>query len=522
SSDSIIPWSPDHPLTHVSPTPTPTRASSYRRTTRMTVRAQPTKSPGLSASMTESMILSDLAFRKRYRSSYETPSPSLTLLVRKRIRSTSELILDTKSKGNKLREKDTYEDESLDVDDKRERERGSEEAAIPEGQQRAALVTNTIVGEPLGLGYGALRRRELEVEEDQIVAVEVATSEAIGDEANRDDGEIDLTDEPLLTVLASPNVPTPAIPVPAPAPVISRESKRIKQINFKKPLSPSQGLTKEDTMLVEYLESLDRVKNTSFDLVKCYLCISFSEGNTAKGIGLCVTDSHTNNHREDDFTRLETIQRFLGVIGSRSFSSSEGRPSSQIRGHVLALEAWAGHAAMQRELQEVVLHNVMNRRTRELMSTLLKARATCDAIWEKEKDKDKAYAELQAKWAGGESTWVTVMAKVVSHVGMELVHSDEMGLLVAQFIKMGIIHVRLPSLDDFSYTSLHALNDVPVCDLHLSIRLRMVNEGGGLSMATTRNLAPPGAIGKGFTMPCTSVFLHLHQRASSASSTLVS
>ncbi|GJZ07603.1 hypothetical protein Tco_0541396 [Tanacetum coccineum] len=42
---------------------------------------------------------------------------------------------------------------------------------------------------------------------------------------------------------------------------------------------------------------------------------------------------------------------------------------------------------------QVVLDNVMNRRTRELMSTLTKARAACDVIQEKESEKDKPYAE---------------------------------------------------------------------------------------------------------------------------------
>nr|GEZ43822.1 UBN2 domain-containing protein [Tanacetum cinerariifolium] len=48
-------------------------------------------------------------------------------------------------------------------------------------------------------------------------------------------------------------------------------------------------------------------------------------------------------------------------------------------------------------IRQVVLKNVMNKRTRELMSTLSEARATCDAIREREKEKDKAYAELEAK-----------------------------------------------------------------------------------------------------------------------------
>ncbi|GKD09005.1 hypothetical protein Tco_1188690, partial [Tanacetum coccineum] len=35
--------------------------------------------------------------------------------------------------------------------------------------------------------------------------------------------------------------------------------------------------------------------------------------------------------------------------------------------------------------------------TRQLMSTLEKARASCDAIWEREIEKDKAYAKPERK-----------------------------------------------------------------------------------------------------------------------------
>ncbi|GKD30873.1 hypothetical protein Tco_1241651 [Tanacetum coccineum] len=106
---------------------------------------------GHSTRVAEVMALSNSAFRKRYRSSYETPSPSSTLPVRKRYRGTSELILDTdKDEGPGLER--------------------SEEEAVPEGQQQAAPAADTAVGEPLGLGYGALRRRELAVEEDQVLS----------------------------------------------------------------------------------------------------------------------------------------------------------------------------------------------------------------------------------------------------------------------------------------------------------------------------------------------------------------
>ncbi|GKB75322.1 hypothetical protein Tco_0942217, partial [Tanacetum coccineum] len=84
-SDSTTPLSPDHLLTHILPTPTPTCASFPYRTTHMTVRVQPAMSPGYSARVTKVMALSELAFRMRYRSSYESPSSSssLALLVMK-------------------------------------------------------------------------------------------------------------------------------------------------------------------------------------------------------------------------------------------------------------------------------------------------------------------------------------------------------------------------------------------------------------------------------------------------------
>ncbi|GJV94150.1 hypothetical protein Tco_1541963 [Tanacetum coccineum] len=72
SLDSTTPLSPDHPLTHVSPTPIPTRVLFHRRTARMAVRTHPTLPPGMSARIVEAAALSPYSFRKRYRSSYET------------------------------------------------------------------------------------------------------------------------------------------------------------------------------------------------------------------------------------------------------------------------------------------------------------------------------------------------------------------------------------------------------------------------------------------------------------------
>ncbi|GKC25815.1 hypothetical protein Tco_1027965 [Tanacetum coccineum] len=193
SSDSTAPLSPDHLLTHVSPTLTPTRVSFYRRTARMVMRTQPTLSPGMSACITETTALPPSSFRKRYRSSYETPSPSssLTLMVRKRYKGTSELILDTNSEEYEVGDGDTKEDEedeSSHTDDERESpglddegqgldDEGQgleddgpgmeeEEEVALEGQQQAILVVDTATSEPLGLGYRAASRRALESTEE--------------------------------------------------------------------------------------------------------------------------------------------------------------------------------------------------------------------------------------------------------------------------------------------------------------------------------------------------------------------
>ncbi|GJX06895.1 hypothetical protein Tco_0194827 [Tanacetum coccineum] len=97
------------------------------------------------------MALSDSAFCKRYRSSYETPSPSPTLP-------------DTEDDADDERESQGLDDEGQGLEDEGP---GMEEAA-PEDQQQAVSAMDTTVGEPLGLGYGALRRRELTVREYQV------------------------------------------------------------------------------------------------------------------------------------------------------------------------------------------------------------------------------------------------------------------------------------------------------------------------------------------------------------------
>nr|GEV47874.1 hypothetical protein [Tanacetum cinerariifolium] len=64
SLDSTTPLSLDHPLTQVSPTPTPNRVLFHRRTTRMAVHTQPTLSLGMSVRIAEATALSPSSFRK--------------------------------------------------------------------------------------------------------------------------------------------------------------------------------------------------------------------------------------------------------------------------------------------------------------------------------------------------------------------------------------------------------------------------------------------------------------------------
>nr|GEV65627.1 hypothetical protein [Tanacetum cinerariifolium] len=116
-------------------------------------------------------------------------------------------------------------------------------------------------------------------------------------------------------------------------------------------------------------------------------------------------------------------------------------------------------------MRQVFLDNTLNKRTRKLMSALSKARASCDAIREREVAKDKAYAELEKKCQVNglhreysrlvlkEKDWVNykhtlsilrakdkavVVIKVIPDGAMKLVCSDEMGLLVAKLVKTAI------------------------------------------------------------------------------------
>nr|GEZ83482.1 hypothetical protein [Tanacetum cinerariifolium] len=226
----------------------------------MAMRVLPVMSPGLSTGIEEVAAIIDSAFRKRFRSSYDS-LPSPTLPVRKRYRSTFELILGTDSEEDEeVEESSDSDSESEDVEDEGptaededpaaedeglaagvegpgvddesygldgkshgvdEENHGlddeiygidgegrgiesdglglGEEEVVPEGQQRAVLIVGTTVSEPLGLGYGVLRRRELALEENHVYS----------------------TFEPTLTIWTDPEdgmvyINVPVYPPPAP------------------------------------------------------------------------------------------------------------------------------------------------------------------------------------------------------------------------------------------------------------------------------------------------------------------
>ncbi|GKF22199.1 hypothetical protein Tco_0074521, partial [Tanacetum coccineum] len=225
--DLIDTETPESPLAIAPPIPLsestlPVLVPILRRTARMAVRVPHAMSPGVSAGMAKVAAMSEFTFRKRFWSSYESlPSVSPPVLpLRKRYRGTSELIEDSeeeddeedeeieesmdsdsvsedaKDQGPTAEDEDpAAEDEGLTVrvegpgmDDEGygldDKSRGiddeghgaesdglgleEEEEAVPEGLQQAAPVVGTTVSAPLGLGYEALRRRELALEEGDI------------------------------------------------------------------------------------------------------------------------------------------------------------------------------------------------------------------------------------------------------------------------------------------------------------------------------------------------------------------
>ncbi|GKC51135.1 hypothetical protein Tco_1073880 [Tanacetum coccineum] len=236
--------------------------------------------------MAKVAAMSESALRKRFRSSCESlPSVSLPdLPLRKRYRGTSELVEgseeddgeedegieesmdsdsvseDAEDEGPTIEDEDpAVEDKGLtagvegpDMDDedyglddetqgRDDEDRGiddeghsvesdglglEEEEVVPGGQQQAFPVVGMTVSAPLGLGYGALRRQELALEEGDVYSTfEVGQGFGLAPESERPE-RVSAFRQPTLTTWTDPedgmiyidipNYPPPAPPIQTP------------------------------------------------------------------------------------------------------------------------------------------------------------------------------------------------------------------------------------------------------------------------------------------------------------------
>ncbi|GKE91693.1 hypothetical protein Tco_1572788, partial [Tanacetum coccineum] len=286
----------------------------------------------------EAMALLDSAFRKRYRFSYETLSSSspLAFLVRKRYRGTSELILDTNSEEDEIGEEDTDEDKGHRLDD--EGHGLDDEGHGLDDEGRSV--------ESDGLGYGALRRRELVVEEDQVYnTFEVGQGSGSVTEPERLE-RVSALRQPTLTTWIDPEdgityidvhaYPPPAPPAQTPpspewsfgslhislAPFVAPSPISSPMISLTVPFPIASPVATPTATILDYTQRLDAMPPTLFanidkDVRELY---------TRSGV---VRDNIFSQRYK--FRSLELKQERTAVMFGALWRL------------VLALEAWAGH-----------------------------------------------------------------------------------------------------------------------------------------------------------------------------------
>ncbi|GKC14066.1 hypothetical protein Tco_1010848 [Tanacetum coccineum] len=281
--DPVETKTPESPHTVASPTSLPDstppirHAEDFDMTARMAVCVLPTMSPSLSANIAEVAARSDLAFCKRFRSSYET-SPSSSppdLPSRKRSQGTSELVEDDEEEDEEeedeeVEESSDFNSESEDTEDEgptaedegpaigdeglTARDEGpimrvksldlGGDQVVPEGQQRTTLVMETAVGEPLGLGYGALRRWYIASWEGQMPNVfEVGQGSGSVPEPERPE-RVSALRQPTLTTWIDPEDGRAYIDVPAytlPTPPV-QTSPSLEWSSGSLPISPTASI----------------------------------------------------------------------------------------------------------------------------------------------------------------------------------------------------------------------------------------------------------------------------------------
>ncbi|GKB45025.1 hypothetical protein Tco_0889967 [Tanacetum coccineum] len=130
----------------------------------MAVRTQPTLSLGISARIAEASALSPSSF---WLDGGDIEVTMLSSICRIMIGERGKRYRDDDRESQGLGD----EDHGLGDESQGLKDEGfglEEEEVVPEGQQQAVQVMETAASEPLRLGYKALRRRELAVEEDHV------------------------------------------------------------------------------------------------------------------------------------------------------------------------------------------------------------------------------------------------------------------------------------------------------------------------------------------------------------------
>ncbi|GJW99042.1 hypothetical protein Tco_0180850 [Tanacetum coccineum] len=149
--------------------------------------------------------------------------------------------------------------------------------------------------------------------------------------------------------------------------------------------------------------------------------------------------------------------------------------------------AWKGHLDHQLEVELVDLHdhyyakqavvdNAMNRRAQKLLKVVNQMKDECEVFKEREKARDREYEELRLKCEAAMTEFdnnpavnvllevfeatlrqevevvkrdrAEVVSKVVPYVSMELVHSNEMAMLVGKLVSSAIFYGRCAAFEE--------------------------------------------------------------------------
>ncbi|GKA06201.1 hypothetical protein Tco_0685425, partial [Tanacetum coccineum] len=242
--------------------------------------------------------------------------------------------LDVESRG--------LDDESRGLDDEGHSVKsdglglGEEKEVVPRGQQQVVLVIGTSVRAPLGLGYGALRRRELVLEEDHVYnTFEVRQGSRSAPELKKPE-RVSAYRQPSLTTWTDPEdgmvyIDVSAYPPPAP-PVQTPPSPE--WLSGSLPISPSPSIVSSPIsspmipLTVPSPVATPATAETGGFLTELGAQVEMQEG---------LIRDHMVRLEELSHALFERYDRDIGEL----FTRPRARP-------VLALESWAGQTDAQR------------------------------------------------------------------------------------------------------------------------------------------------------------------------------